>query len=316
MPTPAELTTDSVTRVLGELLGGPVTEVSMIGAGAWSRAYGFAHRQQQLVARFGRHLSDFRADQDAMAFAGADLPVPKTILVAETAPFGVTGYVSVTERASGDFPDQRDGDGWNALVPAWSAMLRAMWRQQPPSWPERLRQRFSAQTSWTTRLLSVADDPDDGDERNRGWRAALQAAPGGDAAFTAGFAELGRIAESPVITSLPTTLVHADLINRNVLVSARRITAVFDWGCAFVGDPLYDLAWLDFWSPWHPGLAALGVRRAFAALVDELDRPADEIDLRWRACCLHIGLGHLAYNAVIGDHTNLAGTTQRLAAYR
>lgn len=320
MPEPAEISIDTVSQVLTALLDGPVKDVRPLGAGAWSRAYAFDDHPdrgepRQLVARFGRHLYDFEADRDAMAFDGPDLPVPKTILIAPTDPFGVEGYVSVTERASGDFPDGRDGDGWRALVPAWSAMLRTLWRQQPQTWPDHLRQRFGAATSWADRLLSVADEPADADERNRGWKAALQAAPGGDTAFVEGFAVLRRLAESPAIADLRTTMVHSDLINRNVLVAGDRITAVFDWGCGIVGDPLYDLAWLDFWSPWHPGLKALDVRQAFAPLIDELGRPDKEIDLRWRAGCLHIGLGHLAYNANIGDHDNLAGTTRRLAAY-
>lgn len=323
MPEPAELGVDVVGRVVAALLDGPPAGVRPLGAGAWSRAYAIdlaadraaaGDHDRRLVARFGRHLADFEADRDAMAFATPGLPVPRTIMIAATDRFGVDGYVSITERADGEFPDQLDGRRWQGLVPAWSAMLRALWTQQPASWPNPLRARFTADTGWAERLLSVADEPDDADERNRGWQQKLRAAPGGDAAFVEGYAELERVTAAIGDLDHP-RMVHSDLINRNVLVSGDRLTAVFDWGCGFVGDPLYDLAWLDFWSPWHPGLAALGVRTAFAELIDELGVDDALIDLRWRACCLHIGLGHLAYNANIGDHVNLAGTTRRLADF-
>ena len=56
-------------------------------------------------------------------------------------------------------------------------------------------------------------------------------------------------------------LIHGDLLYGNVLDSPDdRITALFDWGNSLVGDPLYDIAWLIFWAPWHPGIRPAKVR--------------------------------------------------------
>jgi hygromycin-B 4-O-kinase len=104
--------------------------------------------------------------------------------------------------------------------------------------------------------------------------------------FDAAYARLEELAGS-----LPTErrLIHQDLINRNVLVTGTKITAVFDWGNAMYGDPLYDAAWLIYWWPWYPQWSQINIREALAL-------PADA-DHRLFAYQLHIGLDHLAYTA-------------------
>jgi hygromycin-B 4-O-kinase len=44
-------------------------------------------------------------------------------------------------------------------------------------------------------------------------------------------------------------LVHGDYGYGNVLAQDGTVTAVLDWMSARYGDFLYDVAWLDFWSP-------------------------------------------------------------------
>jgi hygromycin-B 4-O-kinase len=59
-------------------------------------------------------------------------------------------------------------------------------------------------------------------------------------------------------------LVHGSVAYSNVLVEDGEITAVLDWVDARYGDPLFDLATLDFWDPerdirgWYEG----GIHRA------------------------------------------------------
>ena len=87
---------------------------------------------------------------------------------------------------------------------------------------------------------------------------------------------------------------------------------MFDWGCSLYGDHLYELAWFEFWAPWCPELDIPYLR-------SELERhwravgyaPADK-EARLRACYLHIGLDHLAYNAFIEDEAALLATAQRM----
>ena len=84
-------------------------------------------------------------------------------------------------------------------------------------------------------------------------------------------------------------LIHRDLLHFNVLVADGAISGVMDWGCATVGDWLYDLAWLTFWAPWYPAWRGIDfAEEAAAHAAIGLDVPSFAERL---ACCqIHIGL--------------------------
>ncbi len=113
---------------------------------------------------------------------------------------------------------------------------------------------------------------------------------------------------------MPLTLVHGDLINRNVHVEGGSITGIFDWGCQRWGDHLFDLAWFDFWSPWYPNLDIKALREALHDRWSKANHaPHLEAD-RTRACLVYIGLEHLIYNAVIERWNDLDDVVDRMAA--
>lgn len=45
------------------------------------------------------------------------------------------------------------------------------------------------------------------------------------------------------------TLIHGDFATGNVIVDRKQVLGVIDWNEFGYGDFLYDLAWLDFWTP-------------------------------------------------------------------
>ena len=126
----------------------------------------------------------------------------------------------------------------------------------------------------------------------------------GEATFRWGYDLLQNVIDD----SMPRSLIHADLINRNVLVDSGAITGVFDWGCSVYGDHLYDLAWFEFWSSWYPdldmGLLWTTLRRRWQTV----GYVPSNMEARLAACYLHIGLDHLAYNAYLGNWPMLAET--------
>ncbi len=98
------------------------------------------------------------------------------------------------------------------------------------------------------------------------------------------------------VAEVEPTLLHCDLINRNVHVQGTSITGVFDWGCRRWGDHLYDLAWFEFWAPWYPELDTRLLWDATAERWGETPDP-DRVE----ACLAHIAADHLVYNAIIGE---------------
>ncbi len=286
-------------------LGIEPAEVALLGAGAWSQCFGFVYEERDLVIRFGKYVSDFEKDQLAHRYASPDLPIPELLEIGAA----LDGYYAISTRAYGVPLESVSAAQWWALVPAVAAALEAMRLTDLSAtvgfggWGEEGK---APHASWPDHLLTVGDDAPT--QRTHGWRERLAASPQAEAMFTQGFALLKSLA----VNSVPRCLVHGDLINGNALVHEGTISGIFDWGCSLYGDHLYDLAWFEFWAPWHPALNV-------AYLRSELERrwravgyaPADK-EARLMACYLHIGLDHLAYNAYRGDWSALAATAARL----
>lgn len=269
---------------LTEHLEAEVGPVELLGEGAWSKAYGFAHQGQDLVVRFGRHREDFEKDRRAHAWANGDLPVPEVFEVGPVA----DGWFALSMRSRGIALEQVDADGWASVLPAVQGMFAALAAIDVPTgtgWGEWGGDGTAPHQTWRAHLLSVAEDPPA--RRTHGWRRRLASLPDQEVAFSTALGQLEELSQDlPEVRGV----VHADLLNRNVLVDGARITAVFDWGCSMYGDPLYDLAWFQFWSPWHPALDVSG-----------LTPSGPDVDRRLCCCLLHIGLAHIAYNAYLGD---------------
>lgn len=290
---------------LVEGLGFEASEVELIGVGAWSRCFGFRAAGDDLVVRFGDHIDDFEKDRRAHDYRGPDLPIPTVLEIGPA----FDGHFAVSSRAFGSPLESCTPEEWVQLVYPLVAALEAMRTAEVPArtgwggWDGKGR---AAHGGWREFLMAVDDDGPA--RRTHGWREKLRDSPTGDASFRWGHALLAELATDEV----PSSLVHCDLINRNVHVVGGEITGVFDWGCAVYGDHLYDLAWFEFWAPWHSNLDAGLLREA----LDDRWRsigyvPAGRLD-RVLACALHIGLDHLAYSAHLEDWNGVAAVEARM----
>lgn len=257
-----------------------VEAVEALGSGEWSRAFSFRLDGRDLVARFGGYREDFETDQRAMAFDGPDLPVPRVLEIGDA--FG--GAFAISERHRGAFLEALDAPTLRLLLPALLRTLDAL-RAVPQD---------RSGTPWREWL--VASLVDQSGARVSGWRATLAQSPEVEEVFVAGELALRSLAGScPELGHV----LHGDLINRNVLVAedGSRIVAVFDWGSSKRGDFLYEIAFLRFWAPWFPSLAAIDIRVAVLEHYAQIGLDVPDLDARLRAYELQIGLEHIAYNA-------------------
>lgn len=313
MVTGQTVNRDGAARFVAERFGRSAAQtVADLGGGDWSRAFSFRLNDRDLVIRFGRHRDDFAKDQQAMAFAQPDLPVPTVAEIGEvTALPGV--YYALSERHFGVFLEALDEQGWRKLLPALLRALDALRQIQPSgtgvdwSGPDN-----SAPLSWRQWLLASLEDRPG--ERVSGWRTRLRETPDINEIFVRGEGVLRTLVGScPEVRHV----LHCDLLNRNVLVSedASRLEAVFDWGCSLAGDFLYDVAWLSFWAPWYPALEAINVGRAIWDHYRAIGLRVENFDQRLACYELHIGLGHIAYAAFTGrddDQRAVAHRTQQV----
>ena len=285
-----------------------IADVDLVGAGAWSRCYGFRLGDEALVIRFGAYREDFAKDQLACRYTSPALPVPELL---EIGPYQ-DGFYAISRRAYGQPLESVSRAEWLALIPALVDALEALRTADLAGtvgfggWDGQGRTHSD---SWSADLLTVGIDRPE--QRTHGWKRRLEeGSPPGAAAFRWGYDRLQQIASDDV----PRNLLHCDLINRNVLVAQNRLTAVFDWGCGRYGDHLYELAWFEFWAPWHPNLETLLLRTALEARWQSVGYAVPNMAERLATCYLHIGLDHLAYNAYLGDWQTLLATADQMKA--
>jgi hygromycin-B 4-O-kinase len=290
---------------LAGYLGDAPRKVSWIGEGAWSQCFGFHLGNEELVIRFGHYVSDFYKDRRAYMYASPELPIPQVLDIGQA----FDGYYAVSTRAYGVPLESLDKAQWLATIPAVVSVLEAMRKADTSSssgfgsWGT---DGNASHHSWSGRLLAVGEDTPD--QRGHGWRKRLAASPQGEETFIWGFDLLQNVADDAV----PRCLLHGDLMNRNVLVNENQITGVFDWGCSVYGDHLYDLAWFEFWAPWHPKLDVQSLRSELERRWAAMGYVPENKESRLMACYLHIGLEHLAYNAYRENWSSLLATAKRM----
>lgn len=269
--------------------GARATAPVPLGAGWWARAHAFTLDGREVVIRFGKYVDDFRKDE----VMGRLFRLAPRVLEVGEAP---DGHFCVSERVHGTHLDDLDAAGMRQVLPGLLSALRELAAIDPPgpgygSWNGT---GAAPCASWADALLAV----DEENPRTPGWHARLT--PPAAAAFADGYAALRAAA-----AGLPDErrILHCDLLYRNVLVDGPRVAGLLDWGCAMYGDPVYDLAWLLYWWPWHPRWSGVDVRAALGAA-----------DARLRTYQLHIGLAHIAWSAFTGNRDDLARNTGQITS--
>jgi hygromycin-B 4-O-kinase len=302
---------DTATKFLVERFGDAVTDVAPAPRqGMWSSTYFFRERKRERVVRFADTAWNFEKDRFFSRYSSPDLPIPNVFAIG-AAHDGV--HFAVSERAHGVFLEDLDAAAMERALPALFRTLDAMRAADlsaSTGFGAPLRNYDGERETWHDFLLAVAeDDPALPDNPVRGWWKALESRPEAVRTFRDAYAALtSRVDACPEARHL----FHGDLLYGNVLVDGDRVSAVFDWQCACYGDFLYDLAWLTFWAPWYPGLAAVDVRAAARRHYDAIELDVPEFATRMYCYELHIGLAHLGYHAWRAEWVELEATAARI----
>ena len=309
MPSSLVPVTDAqAAAFLVERFRGEAGDLVSVGAGDWSRAFGFRRANSDYIVRFSALEEDFAKDRRAAHYATRDLPIPPTIEIG--AAFG--GFYAISERVNGGYLDALSSEEIRRLLPALFAALdaaRLVDLSASSGYGVWNADGIAQHQTWRAALLDIATDRPDG--RIHGWRDRLAASATGAGPFDEALSSLRAL-----VGSCPEArhLVHSDLLNRNVLVSGDRLSAVLDWGSSMYGDFLYDLAWFAFWSPWYPAWSGIDfvqeAARHYAAIGLDVPNFAE----RLRCYQIHVGLGGQIYSAFRGRWVSLEATARRTLA--
>lgn len=274
--------------------------------GEWSRVYAFRHGGRDLVVRFNADRHSFDIDRMALRFASPQLPIPELVEAGTLD----DGFYAISERVFGEFLEELTPEAMVASAPSVLAVLDAMRTADVGAsaglgpWNPDGDGHYA---SWQEYLVRNLENEVPGRSR-ADWSATLEATDVANRAFEAGMEALeGLVAHCPDQRSV----VHSDLLNRNVFAAGGCITGIIDWQCAMYGDFLYDLAWLTFWAPWHKGVEAADFRARTLAHYRHLGVEVLAFAERMRCYEIHIGLRHLIYQAWRRAIGNLEATARR-----
>ena len=273
----------SITTLLNRIIPN-ATEIGPLAAGMFAQAYAFSADGRDYVLRLNAFEEDFAKDEFAYTnFASPALPIPRMVARGR---YDGTRHYAVTERCPG-IPMSRVPDAYlPPLLPDLFAKIdavHALDAGRHTGWgltDSDFNGRFQ---SWEIYLRSFYNQKFDYD------RPAL---------FAGSILEerLFRELEAEMIARLPAcrgyrAIVHGDYGFDNVICRDGRITGVLDWAEGRLGDPLYDVAYLDYWS-----------RLPLGDLWREQAR-RDPVDFEARMVCylLHIGLGSMVIAAHLRD---------------
>jgi hygromycin-B 4-O-kinase len=269
-----------------------VRDVEELQRGGWSSAYSFRSGRHELILRVGYHAEDFAKERYASTWHAAGVPVPDVLDLGEA----FDGYYIVSRRHEGQKLADLDPSRVPRVLGHLFEVLEALRRIELPG------QGYGI---WTT---------PDADAPGRTWGEHLRGVEGRDESRLVGWREKlaarGCAALDALTLDVPETrrLVHADLLLNHLVGSNDEVTAVFDWGNAMAGDPLFDIAWIVYCIPWFPAIDrrhVLGLaRRHF---------PGDDVDRLLPLYELHIGVASLQYQAFADDLLALEISTSSIA---
>ena len=279
-------------------LGAKVTAFERLHGGDWSQAFGFRADGRDLVARFGSHVDDFEKDRAAMAISGPGLPVPKVFEIGPA--FG--GHFCISERLYGEMLEDLDASAMRRIVPAVFRLLDAMRLADTNAWTDQVGAPI---VSWTEQLLRVDEETD----RVCGWHDKMAVSASGAESYREGLGYLrSHIGSCPQDRHM----LHNDLLHGNVLVRQDSIAGVIDWGCASLGDFLYDLGLFTFYTPWFPHMAGIDWAAKARAHYAEIGLEVPNFEERLRCYEVHLGLAGMAYCSFISDFGELKAHSDRL----
>jgi hygromycin-B 4-O-kinase len=251
------VTTEMVLPLLQDYFDGPVHDLQTVEGGNVAQAFSFkvessdggnykdAAVARDYIVRFNAPtLVNFEKEAYVYEnFTSPLIPIPRVVHI------GGLGDVpfAITEKASGRNLLQIPRGEYLALIPKLIEVLDAIHQT-----PVGVRQGYGifdgsgvAQfPSWRAHLEFVKEDP--GGDFFAGWHSLFENSFLERDVFERLYGHMMQLIEH---CPEERYLVHGDYGYGNVLAQDGRITAVLDWMGARYGDFLYDVAWLDFWSP-------------------------------------------------------------------
>jgi len=292
-----KIDSDEVLRFLRARPGSEIESLETISGGELSQAFAFVQNGAEYVIRINTDIAGFEKDKYAFEhFASKDIPIPRTVDLGQ---FTESLYFSITERMPGwtleSFSSSDVLQMTNSIITTLDA-IHAM-----PIMGEGFGDwdltGEAGDVSWRTHLLELLANND----------RDLAAGTHGDFLDQHTVEQLTEKFVS-LVKYCPETrqLIHADFESSNTLADGTRVTGVIDWGNSKYGDPLFDIAWIDFWNE------AIGYKKIFYEHRKRTGENLAHYDERILCYQLYFGIGALFFFTKSHQESSYRWTEQKL----
>jgi hygromycin-B 4-O-kinase len=264
-----------------------VSNVAQLGAGMFSQAFLFELDQKEFVIRLNRYCQDFQKDIFAYEHFFPKLPIPK---ITEQGRFNQDYYFAIAERCIGNTLNVLEEKTIQNLVPnlfeIWYA-LQSFDASQYSGWGLTNTVGDGCFASWEGYLLSFYNQ-----KFTFTWEQLFDRTCMEQAVYETYF-PLMQQHLSICLTNKH--WVHGDFGFDNVMSCGKRITGVLDWAESRLGDPVYDIAYLEFWSK------NILYQKLWQKWSESRKLSICNFEARMQCYMTHIGLGSLAIAAIRDD---------------
>ena len=278
-----------------------ITAVEYLNKGMFSSAYLLTEGDSKKILRLSNSNIDFLKDKLASQFTSDNLPIPKILSMGQ---LNEDSFYVISNCCPGQIFNSLSLKQQKMLLPAIFNTLLAIFKTDISRYSNYgpVNIQFDGTfDSWGSYILSI-DNP----KITYNWNEILNK-PFFDQDSYNYYKNLIVF----LTPSLPTTryLVHGDFGFDNLLVQESEVTGVIDWGEAKLGDFLYDVAWLDFWSK------DINFSRQFKPLFQSAGLDTTHYEQRIQCYLSKIALDSLAIAAHFNDRVDYNNVLSKLQAH-
>ena len=270
----------------------PVKTICPLKGGEWSAAYRYSCGGDSFVIRVSHTPENFCRDNIASRFSSPSLPIPKIYMIGQYEDY----YYAISTFYPGEALERLPTADLEKTVPEFLSMMTAMRSINLDSvtgYGALTSAGQGAYQSWHEFLLDISNDRPD--SLTYGWSKALSEIPLAHSRFEQIFGRLKKLVQ---FCPEQKHLIHSDLIYQNLLVYNHRISAVLDWGCAMIGDPVYDIACFALYEPWFPAFSQVNlIQKMKQSYLNHSSENQKNFMQRILAYQTHLALGNIAYCA-------------------
>lgn len=272
-----------------------VGEIVPINKGESSKAYSFIAGREELIIRINESRYGFDKDVFSDTHFSNKLPIPKILEIGD---FADELYYSISECAKGVRMDLLTAEERANAVEDIVKVLDNLHSINPigDGYGELDEFGVAESNSWAEKIRADHDDP-------QNWEKAAKDYP---MLSDVDFLKMLNRKFLELVEVLPEErkLVHGDFGFDNLFILDGKVSAIIDWSQSMYGDPLYDVAWLNFWN-WQDSINYSGEYKKRHAKINNYDE---------RVLCymIDIGLGAVYFFAERNNQNSYDGTFRLL----